>query len=215
MRLIFLGAPGSGKGTQAQKLVQEYNIVQLSTGDMLRSAVSAGTEIGMKAKAVMDAGQLVADEIMIAIIKERIKATDCANGYLLDGFPRTDVQAEKLDELLQERGEKINAVVNLTVEDDLLIKRITGRRVHVPSGRVYHIQFNPPQVSGKDDVTGEDLTHRKDDTAETVKERLAAFRKQTEPLVDYYQKRGILKNVDGMGEIEEIFSRIQSALKNQ
>lgn len=214
MRLIFLGAPGSGKGTQAQKLVQEYQLVQLSTGDMLRSAVAAGSDIGRKAKSVMEAGQLVADEIMIGIIRERIQAPDCANGYLLDGFPRTDVQAKKLDELLKERGEKIDAVIHLTVDGALLIQRITGRRVHIPSGRVYHIEFNPPQVPGKDDVTGEALIHRKDDIEATVKDRLSAFEKQTEPLVDYYQKRGILKEVNGVGDIEEIFLHIKSALSD-
>lgn len=212
MRLIFLGAPGSGKGTQAQKLVQEYQLVQLSTGDMLRSAVAAGSDIGRKAKSVMEAGQLVADEIMIGIIRERIQSPDCANGYLLDGFPRTDVQAKKLDELLTERGEKIDGVIHLTVDGALLIQRITGRRVHVPSGRVYHIEFNPPQIPGKDDVTGEALIHRKDDIEATVKDRLSAFQKQTEPLVDYYQKKGILKEINGVGDIEEIFLRIKSAL---
>ena len=215
MRLIFLGAPGSGKGTQAQKLVQEYQIVQLSTGDMLRAAVAAGSDIGRKAQSVMEAGQLVADEIMIGIIQERIQEPDCAKGYLLDGFPRTDVQAEKLDELLKARQQKIDAVVHLTVDAALLMQRITGRRVHLPSGRVYHIDFNPPQMPGKDDVTGEALTHRKDDTAATVKDRLEAFQQQTEPLVTYYQKKGILKEINGMGEIEAVFSRIKAVLSSE
>ncbi len=212
MRLIFLGAPGSGKGTQAQKLVKDFNIVQLSTGDMLRAAVAAETEIGLKAKAVMDAGQLVADEIMIGIIRDRIKEPDCANGYLLDGFPRTDIQAEKLDELLQERGEKIDAVIHLVVDETLLTRRITGRRVHLSSGRAYHIEFNPPKTPGKDDITGEALTHRKDDTTETVQERLVAYHKQTAPLVDYYMKEGILKMVDAIGEIDEIYARVKTTI---
>ena len=167
MRLIFLGAPGSGKGTQAQKFVKDFGIVQLSTGDMLRKAVAGGTEIGQRAAAVMESGQLVADEIMIGIIRERLAAPDCANGYLLDGFPRTVAQAEKLDELLAERKEGIDAAIYLMVADDLLLRRITGRRVHLPSGRVYHVEFNPPRIPGKDDVSGEVLTHRKDDTEET------------------------------------------------
>ena len=211
MRLIFLGAPGSGKGTQAQKLVKDLKIVQLSTGDMLRAAIAAGSAIGLKAKAVMDAGQLVADEIMIGIIQERIKAPDCAKGYLLDGFPRTVVQAEKLDDLLKDRGEQIDAVIHLLVDEELLMKRITGRRVHLPSGRAYHIEFNPPNLPGKDDITGEALTHRKDDTADTVQERLAAYRNQTEPLVEYYKRAGILKRVDGIGEIDDIYSRVKTA----
>ncbi|MBF0279416.1 MAG: adenylate kinase [SAR324 cluster bacterium] len=212
MRLIFLGAPGSGKGTQAQKLVKDFKIVQLSTGDMLRAAVAAKTEIGLKAKAVMESGMLVADEIMIGIIRDRIKEPDCVNGYLLDGFPRTDVQAEKLDELLNERGEKIDAVIHLVVDEKMLTQRITGRRVHLPSGRAYHLEFNPPKVSGKDDITGEELTHRKDDTAETVQERLEAYRNQTKPLVDYYTKKGILKEVDAIGEIDEIYTRVKAAV---
>ncbi len=212
MRLIFLGAPGSGKGTQAQKFVKDFGIVQLSTGDMLRKAVAGGMEIGLRAAAVMESGQLVADEIMIGIIRERLAAPDCANGYLLDGFPRTVAQAEKLDELLAERKERIDAAIYLMVADDLLLRRIMGRRVHLPSGRVYHVEFNPPRIPGKDDVSGEVLTHRKDDTEDTVRERLAAYLEQTEPLTGYYAKAGMLAKVDGVGEIEEIYSRIKSAV---
>ncbi len=212
MRLIFLGAPGSGKGTQAQKLVKDLDITQLSTGDMLRAAVVSGTEIGRKAKAVMEMGQLVADEIMIGILRERVKAADCSNGYLLDGFPRTVIQAEKLDELLEERKERIDFAIYFMVDDDLLLRRITGRRVHLPSGRVYHVDFNPPEVPGRDDLTGEALTHRKDDTEETVRDRLAVYRTQTEPLIGYYAKAGILKRVDGSGEIEDIYSRLKIAV---
>lgn len=212
MRLIFLGAPGSGKGTQAQKLVKDLEIAQLSTGDMLRAAAVSGTEIGRKAKAVMDTGQLVADEIMIGILRERVKAADCGNGYLLDGFPRTVIQAEKLDELLEERKERIDVAIYFMVDDDLLLRRITGRRVHLPSGRVYHVDFNPPRVPDRDDLTGEALTHRKDDTEETVRDRLAVYRTQTEPLIGYYAKSGILKRVDGSGEIEDIHSRLKIAV---
>ena len=212
MRLIFLGAPGSGKGTQAQKLVKDLKIVQLSTGDMLRAAVAARTEIGLQVKAVMEMGQLVADEIMTGIFRERMAKPDCANGYVLDGFPRTVIQAEKLDELLEERDEQIDVVIYLVVDNDLLVRRITGRRVHLPSGRVYHVEFNPPKVPGIDDLTGEKLTHRKDDTEETVNDRLSVYRIQTEPLIGYYAEAGILKTVDGIGEIEDIYSRIKTAV---
>ncbi len=213
MRLIFLGAPGSGKGTQAQKLIKELNIVQLSTGDMLRAAVAAGTEVGKVAKAAMDAGQLVADDVVVAIIRDRIKEPDCANGYLLDGFPRTIVQAEKLDEMLQENGQGIDRVVSLEVDESLIVKRVTGRRIHRSSGRTYHIEFNPPKVEGKDDVTGEDLIHRKDDTEEVIQQRLTAYNEQTAPLVDYYKKSGVLKSVDGVGDIDAIYQRIKDALQ--
>lgn len=212
MRIIFLGPPGSGKGTQAQKLVKEFNIVQLSTGDMLRAAVAAQTEIGLEAKAIMEAGDLVADDIMLGIIRDRTLEDDCKNGYLLDGFPRTVVQAEMLDILMQERNQKIDYVINISVNNDLLIKRAIGRRVHLPSGRVYHVDFNPPQVPGKDDVTGEDLIHRKDDVEETVKARLSVYENQTSPLIDYYQKSGNLKAIGGEGEIDEIYSKIKKAL---
>ncbi len=212
MRLIFLGPPSSGKGTQAQKLVKDLNIVQLSTGDMLRAAVAAGTEVGLQAKAAMESGQLVADELIVGIIRDRIKEDDCQAGYLLDGFPRTVVQAEKLDEMLKERNEAIDYVVSLIVKDDVLIQRAVGRRVHLASGRTYHIEFNPPKVPGKDDVTGEDLVHRKDDTEETVRERLNAYHNQTAPLIDYYQDTGKLRTIDGIGDINAIYTNIKSAI---
>lgn len=212
MRLIFLGPPGAGKGTQAQKLIQDLNIVQLSTGDMLRAAVAAKTEIGLKAKAVMDAGQLVADDIMIGIIRERTLEDDCKNGYLLDGFPRTVKQAEMLDDLLKERGEELDHVISLDVDKESLVTRATGRRVHTASGRIYHIQFQPPKVDGVDDVTGEPLTHRKDDVEETVRARLNVYEEQTAPLVDYYKKMGKLAVVDGMGDLPEIYERIKAAI---
>ncbi|MBF0288307.1 MAG: adenylate kinase [SAR324 cluster bacterium] len=212
MRLIFLGPPSSGKGTQAQKLVQDLNIVQLSTGDMLRAAVAAGTKVGLQAKAAMESGKLVADELIVGIIRDRIKEDDCKAGYLLDGFPRTVVQAEKLDEMLKQRNETIDYVVSLIVKDEVLIQRAVGRRVHMPSGRTYHIEFNPPKVPGKDDVTGEDLIHRKDDTEETVRERLNAYHNQTAPLIDYYKDTGKLRTVDGIGDIDSIYSNIKAAV---
>lgn len=212
MRLIFLGPPGSGKGTQAQKLIEDYQIAQLSTGDMLRAAVKAETEIGLKAKAAMDAGQLVSDDIVVGIIQDRIKQPDCANGYLLDGFPRNIAQAEKLKEMLLSSNQQIDSVLLFEVDDDTIVNRITGRRVHLPSGRVYHIEFNPPKVEGKDDLTGEDLTHRKDDTEATIRDRLKVYHDQTKPLADYYEKQGLLKAVNGIGPLDEVFERIKSAL---
>ncbi|MFN6885020.1 adenylate kinase, partial [Proteus mirabilis] len=168
MRIILLGAPGAGKGTQAQFIKENYGIPQISTGDMLRAAVSAGTELGLKAKALMDNGQLVTDELVIALVKERIKQDDCRNGFLLDGFPRTIPQADAM----KEAGINVDFVLEFAVPDEIIVERIVGRRVHAPSGRVYHIKFNPPKVENRDDVTGEELTTRKDDQEETVRKRL-------------------------------------------
>lgn len=213
MRIIFLGPPGSGKGTQAQRVMDDFNLVQLSTGDMLRAAVAARTEIGLQAEKAMDSGQLVADEIVIGIIKERIQKEDCANGFLLDGFPRTVVQAEKLDEMLTSNNIKIDKVINLVVDDEPVVKRITGRWIHPASGRSYHNEFSPPKVPGKDDVTGEDLIQRDDDKEETVRARLDAYRKMTAPLAKYYSEKGCLFTIDGMGEINEIYKKIKSVLQ--
>ena len=183
MRIILLGAPGAGKGTQAQYITEKFGIPQISTGDMLRAAVKAGTPLGQQAKAVMDAGQLVSDDIIIGLVKERIAEADCAKGFLFDGFPRTIPQADAL----KEAGVQIDAVVEIDVADEEIVKRMSGRRVHPGSGRTYHLVFNPPRVEGKDDVTGEELVQRVDDNEETVRDRLNVYHEQTAPLIDYYQ----------------------------
>jgi len=186
MRLILLGGPGAGKGTQANYIKERYNIPQISTGDMLRAAVKAGTEMGLAAKKIMDAGGLVSDEIIIGLVKDRILEADCANGFLFDGFPRTIPQADAM----KAAGVPIDAVVEIDVPDEEIVKRMSGRRVHVASGRTYHVVFNPPKVDMKDDVTGEDLIQRDDDKEETVKKRLDVYHAQTEPLVKYYSDWG-------------------------
>jgi len=184
MRVILLGGPGAGKGTQANYIKERYDIPQISTGDMLRAQVKAGTELGKQAKKIMDEGGLISDDIIMGMVKERIKEDDCANGYLFDGFPRTIPQAEAL----KDAGVAIDAVVEIDVPDDEIVKRMSGRRVHLPSGRTYHIVFNPPKVEGKDDETGEDLIQRDDDQEATVMERLKIYHDQTEPLIDFYSK---------------------------
>src|SRR5215468_4468565 len=184
MRLILLGPPGAGKGTQAGFITQAYGIPQVSTGDMLRAAIAAQTPVGLAAKAVMDAGALVSDDIIITLVKERLKAPDCAKGYLFDGFPRTIPQADAM----RDAGVALDYVEEIDVPDEAIIERMSGRRVHVASGRTYHIKFNPPKVAGRDDETSEELIQRDDDKEETVKKRLAVYHAQTEPLVDYYLK---------------------------
>lgn len=183
MRIILLGAPGAGKGTQAQYITEKYSIPQISTGDMLRAAVKAGTPIGVKAKAVMDAGELISDDIIIGLVKERIAQADCENGFLFDGFPRTIPQADAL----KEAGVVIDAVVEIDVADEEIIKRMSGRRVHPGSGRTYHLIFNTPKIEGKDDLTGEDLVQRADDVEEIVRDRLKVYHDQTAPLISYYK----------------------------
>ena len=214
MRIILLGGPGAGKGTQANFIKEKYNIPQISTGDMLRAHVKAGTDLGKAAKKIMDEGGLVSDDIIMGMVKERIKDDDCKNGYLFDGFPRTIPQAEAM----KEADIGIDAVVEIDVPDEEIIKRMSGRRVHLPSGRTYHVIFNPPKVEGKDDVTGEDLIQRDDDKEETVKERLRVYHEQTEPLIDFYRKeaeQGNLKyvKVDGVGRVEEIRDAIFAGLE--
>jgi adenylate kinase len=184
MRLILLGAPGAGKGTQANFIKEKFNIPQISTGDMLRAAVKEGTPLGLAAKKVMDAGGLVSDDIIIGLVKDRLKQPDCAHGYLFDGFPRTIPQADAM----KDAGVAIDYVLEIDVPDEAIVERMSGRRVHQPSGRTYHVKFNPPKVAGKDDVTGEELIQRDDDKEETVKKRLAVYHDQTEVLVDYYNK---------------------------
>jgi len=209
MRLILLGGPGAGKGTQANYIKEKYGIPQISTGDMLRAHVKAGTELGVAAKKIMDAGGLVSDDIIIGMVKERLTQDDCKTGYLFDGFPRTIPQAEAM----KAAGVPIDAVVEIDVPDEEIIKRMSGRRVHLASGRTYHVVFNPPKVAGKDDVTGEDLIQRDDDKEETVKARLKVYHDQTEPLIHFYQKEaasGALKyvKIHGIGKVEEIRDQI-------
>lgn len=212
MRLMLLGGPGAGKGTQALKLIDYFKIPQISTGDMLRTAIAAGTELGKSAKQVMDAGQLISDDIIIALVKERLKQDDCSKGFLFDGFPRTIPQADAL----KEANIKLDHVIEIAVPDEEIISRISGRRVHVASGRVYHLQFHPPKVAGFDDITGEPLEQRDDDSEETIKHRLAVYHKQTEPLVNYYKLWANSKEaespkfhrVSGIGGVDDIFAAI-------
>ena len=216
MRLILLGGPGAGKGTQANYIKEKYQIPQISTGDMLRAAVKAGTELGKRAKEYMDSGGLVPDEVIIGLVKERIKEDDCQKGFLFDGFPRTIPQADAM----KDAGVAIDAVVEIDVPDDEIIKRMSGRRAHLASGRTYHVIYNPPKVEGKDDVTGEPLVQRDDDKEETVRKRLEVYHAQTEPLVDYYKKWGVSGEagapkhitIAGVGKVDEIRDKIYSAL---
>ena len=212
IHIILLGPPGCGKGTQAQKLIREFGFVQLSTGDMLRAAISKGTEIGMQAKSIIDKGELVSDELVIGIVRDRIFSTECECGYMLDGFPRTLAQAEKLDQILSDRNQKIDIVFRLCVPDDMAIRRIAGRRFHITSGRSYNIEFNPPKIEGRDDITGEKLVQREDDKEEIVQSRLNTYHELTEPLVRYYQKQGIIKAIDGAGSPEYIYAEIKQTL---
>ena len=212
IHIILLGPPGCGKGTQAQKLIREFGFVQLSTGDMLRAAISKGTEIGMQAKSIIDKGELVSDEIVIGIVRDRIFSTECECGYMLDGFPRTLAQAEKLDQILSDRNQKIDVVLRLCVPDDMAIRRIAGRRFHITSGRSYNIEFNPPKIEGRDDITGEKLVQREDDKEEIVQSRLNTYHELTEPLVRYYQKQCILKAIDGTGSPENIYAEIKRTI---
>ena len=214
MKVLLLGAPGAGKGTQAQFITREFGIPQISTGDMLRAAIKAGTPLGLEAKKIMDAGGLVRDDIIIGMVKERIAQPDCAHGFLFDGFPRTLAQAEAM----VAAGVDLDAVVEIDVPDAAIVERMSGRRVHLPSGRTYHVKYNPPKVAGKDDETGEDLVQRDDDKEETVKKRLAVYHEQTEVLVDFYSKltgehapRYI--KVDGTQPVETVKEKVITALQ--
>jgi len=217
MRVILLGAPGAGKGTQAQFITEEFGIPQISTGDMLRAAVKAGSELGLKAKAVMDAGQLVSDDIIIGLVKVRLTEDDCQNGALFDGFPRTIPQADAL----KEAGVQIDYVVEIDVADEEIVQRMSGRRVHEASGRTYHLVYNPPKVAGKDDETGEELIQRADDTEETVRLRLNVYHEQTAPLIGYYQdwlktdssSAPKFVKVNGVGDLNEIKQSLLASLK--
>ena len=215
MNIILLGPPGAGKGTQASHICEKFNIPQISTGDMLRAAVNAGTKIGIEAKKVIDSGNLVSDDIIISLVKERIESQDCNNGYLLDGFPRTITQADSLK--LQDI--KIDYVLDVKVPDEDIVIRMSGRRVHLDSGRTYHIAFNPPNLEGKDDLTGEDLIQRVDDDEDIVRGRLKIYHKQTEPLVQYYRADALdfrtgtkFIAINGVGSLDEVKERITSAL---
>ena len=217
MRLILLGGPGAGKGTQAAFIREKFGIPQISTGDMLRTHVRSGTPLGLEAKKIMDVGGLVSDEIIIGMVKERIKEADCAKGFLFDGFPRTIPQADAM----RAAGVAIEFVIEIAVDDAAIIERMSGRRVHLPSGRTYHVKFNPPKVPGKDDVTGEDLIQRDDDQEETVRKRLEIYHAQTEPLVKYYSdwaatgdpKAPKYRRISGVGKVEGIRDATFAALK--
>ena len=221
MRLILLGAPGAGKGTQAKYICEKFSIPQISTGDMLRAAVKAGTPLGLEAKKIMDSGGLVSDDIIIGLVKDRLTQPDCAKGYLFDGFPRTIPQAQAM----KDAGVPIDYVIEIDVPFDAIIERMSGRRVHVASGRTYHVSFNPPKVAGKDDVTGEDLIQRDDDKEATVRKRLDVYDSQTKPLVEYYStwaKNGDAnakisapkyQKLEGTGSVEEITNRVFKALE--
>ena len=216
MRLILLGPPGAGKGTQATFIKEKYAIPQISTGDMLRAAVKAGTPLGVAAKKVMDSGGLVSDDIIIGLVKDRLQEPDCANGYLFDGFPRTIPQADAM----KDAGVAIDYVLEIDVPDADIIERMSGRRVHLASGRTYHLRFNPPKVPGKDDVTGEELIQRDDDREETVRKRLSVYQAQTRPLVEYYSRWAAAgdarapryRRISGIGTVEEIRTRAFAAL---
>jgi adenylate kinase len=217
VRLILLGPPGAGKGTQAAFICEAYRIPQISTGDMLRAAVKVGTPLGMAAKKVMDAGSLVSDEIIIGLVDERLKGADCANGYLFDGFPRTIPQAEAL----KAAGVALDYVLEIVVPDAAIVERMSGRRVHVASGRTYHVKYNPPKIADRDDVTGEPLIQREDDREETVEKRLAVYHAQTEPLIAYYRRWSAsgdaraprLRKVDGVGAVEDVRDKALAALR--
>ncbi len=217
MRLILLGAPGAGKGTQAAFICKQFGIPQISTGDMLRAAVKAGTPLGLAAKQVMDSGGLVSDEIIIGLVKERIQQSDCANGFLFDGFPRTIPQADAM----KAAGVKLDYVLEIDVPFEAIIERMSGRRVHAPSGRTYHVKFNPPKVAGQDDETGEPLIQRDDDKEETVRKRLDVYQAQTRPLVDYYSGWAAqgdanapkYRRIEGVGSVDEITAKALAALQ--
>ncbi|NRB80354.1 MAG: adenylate kinase [Saccharospirillaceae bacterium] len=213
MRIILLGAPGAGKGTQAQFIMENYGVPQISTGDMLRAAIKEGSELGQKVKAVMDSGQLVSDELIIELVKDRVKKEDCAKGFLLDGFPRTIPQADAM----KENGIDVDFVLEFDVPDEEIVKRMSGRRVHAPSGRVYHTVYNPPKVAGKDNETGDELTIRVDDVEETVRKRLGIYHDQTAPLIAYYGKEAAAGNskyvtFDGTQTVDAVSKQLAELL---
>lgn len=212
MRLVLLGAPGAGKGTQAKKLIEKYGIPQISTGDLLRAAVAAGTPLGKEAKSYMDKGELVPDSVVLGMVEERLKQDDCKKGYILDGFPRNVAQAEALDKMLNGLAMSLDAALSVDVPFDDLMKRLTGRRTCKSCGQMYNIYFNPPKKEGVCDKCGGELFQRDDDKEETIKKRLEVYNSQTAPLIEYYGKKGILKSVNGTGSIDDIFSNICKVL---
>ena len=215
MRIVLLGAPGAGKGTQAKKLIEKYGIPQISTGDILRKAVADGTPLGKEAKAYMDKGELVPDSVVIGLVKERLAQDDCKKGFILDGFPRNTSQAETLDRVLEEMGMPLQVALSIDVDMDVLMKRLTGRRTCRQCNQMYNIYFNPPQKEGVCDKCGGELYHREDDKEDTIRKRLEVYKAQTAPLIDYYKKKGILKSVEGTGSIDEIFDKICSILGSE
>lgn len=212
LRIVFIGPPGAGKGTQAMNLARDRRLCALSSGDMLRAAVLANSEVGRIAKPIIDAGQLVSDELLVGLIRENIGRAECKNGFVLDGFPRTISQAEKLDSMMKERKEKLDRVFEFSIDYALLTRRITGRRVHPASGRSYHIEFAPPVDDGRDDETGEVLVQRADDTEQILVKRLEVYHKQTSPLVEYYKKKGLLTTLAAEKRPEEVYRHIQASL---
>jgi len=214
MNIVLMGLPGAGKGTQADKIVDKYGIPHISTGDMFRAAIKEGTELGLKAKSFMDQGALVPDEVTIGIVRERLSKPDCENGFLLDGFPRTVPQAEALDATLSEMGKKVEHVLNIVVEKEELIKRLTGRRICRTCGASYHMVFNPPKVEGICDRDGGELYQREDDNPETVTNRLEVNMKQTKPLLDFYEAKGVLSNINGQQDINKVFADLDALLQS-
>lgn len=208
MKLIMLGAPGAGKGTQAKKIAAKYQIPHISTGDIFRANIKAGTELGMKAKSYMDQGQLVPDEVTIGMLLDRISQNDCENGYVLDGFPRTIPQAESLTKALEEMGQKIDYAVDVDVPDENIVSRMSGRRACITCGATYHVQFAPPKAEGICDKCGAELVLRDDDKPETVQKRLTVYHEQTQPLIDYYRRAGVLVSVDGTQSMDQVFESI-------
>ncbi|WP_298788693.1 adenylate kinase [uncultured Marinococcus sp.] len=214
MNLILMGLPGAGKGTQAATISEEYNIPHISTGDMFRTAIKEETELGRQAKSYMDAGDLVPDEVTNGIVEERLQKEDCQNGFLLDGFPRTPAQAGALEKMLSDMGRQLDYVLNIDVPKEKLEERLTGRRVSPSSGRTYHVIYNPPKQEGIDDVDGSELVQRDDDKPETVKRRLEVNIEQQQPLIDFYEEKGYLRNIDGDQDIDKVFHDIEALLKD-
>ena len=214
MNIVLMGLPGAGKGTQADKIIEKYDIPHISTGDMFRAAMKNGTELGLEAKSYIDKGALVPDEVTIGIVRERLAEPDCENGFLLDGFPRTIEQAEALDNILSDLGRKVEHVVNIKVEEDELVKRLTGRRICKVCGSSYHLVFNPPKVEGVCDKDGGELYQRADDNLETVSNRLEVNIKQSQPLLDFYNNKNVLTDIDGQKDINDVFADVDALLKS-